>query len=124
MALKLILFLGALGLSLSARKKISDVYLLLPQTRHVSNSHHVKYTIQAFEGCYRWSGGDTQVIRTTETPGGILTSEESPDFREDLEKLYAESRGQHCYPEAVIEPIASVSNPPVTVITARDQSNF
>lgn len=122
--MKIILLLGALGLALSGRKKISDVYLLLPQTRHVPNSHHVKYTIQAFEGCYRWSGGDSQVIRTTEVPGGILTSEETHDFRENLEKLHSESQGLQCYPEASIEPIASVTNPPVTVITARDQSNL
>ncbi|CAG9312231.1 NUP210 [Blepharisma stoltei] len=115
----LLLFICSLSLSNAGTRKISDVYLLLPQTLHAPNARHVHYKIQAYEGCYRWSTANPKVVALTEIPGGILPmNSEGSDTN-----LMRDSYGKNCYPESVLEPVATVDRPPVTLVTAADQLN-
>lgn len=103
---------GVLGQKL----KISDVYLLLPQTLHImSNTRIAAYNIRAYEGCYTWNSADPRIasVRQIQATGEADTSSE---------RLLNEYNGQVCYPEAVIEPIAKVDSPPAIVVTAYDKS--
>ena len=111
----LILLTGSLG----AKRKISDVYLLLPQTLHAPNARHVKYTIQAYEGCYRWTTANSKVVALTEL------SSDSFSFDPDCQNpsLVREFQGLECYPGALLEPVAVVEHPPVTLISALDQTS-
>ena len=105
--------------SLGAKPKISDVYLLLPQTLNAPDARHVKYTIQAFEGCYKWVSANSKVVAVTP-----LTSERFT-FDQDCQNpsLVREYQGLECYPGALIEPVATVDHPPITLVTAIDQTN-
>lgn len=105
--------------SLGAKRKISDVYLLLPQTLHVPNARHVKYAIQAYEGCYRWTTGNSKVVALTEL--SIDSFNFDPECQNPL--LVRDFQGLECYPGAMLEPVAVVEHPPVTLISAIDQTN-
>ena len=108
----------ALG-SLGAKPKISDVYLLLPQTLNAPDARHVKYTIQAFEGCYKWVSANSKVVAVTPLASEKFT------FDQDCQNpsLVREYQGLECYPGALIEPVATVDHPPITLVTAVDQTN-
>ena len=96
--------------------KISDVYLLLPQTLHIpSNSRIVSYHIRAYEGCYTWSSADPRIASIRQVQ--ISSAGEKPG-----ERLVSEYQGNTCYAEAVIEPVARVEAPPAIVVTAYDKS--
>lgn len=118
MALVLATLLLAIG-SQGAKRKISDVYLLLPQTLNSPNARHVKYTIQAYEGCYKWTTANSKVVAVTQ-----LTSE-CFSFDSDCQNpaLVREFQGLECYPGALLEPVAVVEHPPITLITAIDQTS-
>lgn len=113
----LLFLICSLSQTFAGKRRISDVYLLLPQTLHAPNARHVHYKIQAYEGCYRWGSANPKVVALTEIPGGIL-----PMNTDGLEpSLLRDSYGKDCYPEAVLEPVATVDRPPVTLVTAADQ---
>lgn len=117
MALLVYLICIAYG-TLAARPKISDVYLLLPQTLNAPNAKHVKYVIQAYEGCYKWYTANSKVVAVTEL------NSENFQFEGDCQdpSTVCEFHGLECYPGALLEPVAMVEHPPVTLITAVDQT--
>jgi hypothetical protein len=116
MAARLLCLCLLAALLAGEKLKISDVYLLLPQTLHIpANTRIVSYHIRAYEGCYTWSSADPRIASIRQIQ--ISSPGEKPG-----ERLVSEYQGNTCYAEAVIEPVARVDAPPSIVVTAYDKS--
>ena len=119
MVLALVLLSLSISTGYCARRRISDVYLLLPQTMHAPSSKHVQYKIQAYEGCYQWSTANSKIVALSQVPGPILVFDPDSPYPSSERS----SEGMTCFPEAVLKPISTVESPPVTLITATDLLN-
>jgi nuclear pore complex protein Nup210 len=106
-----------------AKQKISEVYALLPQTQHIPGTRTVRFTLQAYDGCYRWTTSDSKVVSIQPSPGGVLLLDESGEHPSIRSAFEGEVRDQTCFPSVVLEPVAKVESPPITLISAVDFSN-